>query len=127
MKANNNDKETRFDTLTDLGLRPVSQVFNQIRYWSALDDPDEEKWDYLSHYTRTERREMGLGVGGFNARPLIVCALILLLLIGVGTGKLEPGAFSRALVSKSRLDLGVTAPAHGLTLMEVYYGESARL
>lgn len=86
MKANNNDKETRFDTLTDLGLRPVSQVFNQIRYWSALDDPDEEKWDYLSHYTRTERREMGLGVGGFNARPLIVCALILLLLIGVGTG-----------------------------------------
>ena len=68
MKANNTDKETRFDTLTDLGLRPVSQVFNQIRYWSALDDPDEEKWDYLSHYTRTERREMGLGVGGFNAR-----------------------------------------------------------
>ena len=48
-------------------------------------------------------------------------------LIGVGTGKLQPGAFSRALISKSRLDLGVTAPAHGLTLMEVYYGESARL
>ena len=42
-------------------------------------------------------------------------------LIGVGTGKLEPGAFSRALISKSRLDLGVTAPAHGLTLMEVFY------
>ena len=42
-------------------------------------------------------------------------------LIGVGTGKLEPGAFSRALASKSRLDLGVTAPAHGLTLMEVFY------
>ena len=48
-------------------------------------------------------------------------------LIGVGTGKLEPGAFSRALVSKSRLDLGVTAPAHGLTLMEVYYDAGARL
>ena len=42
-------------------------------------------------------------------------------LIGVGTGKLEPGAFDRALASKSRLDLGVTAPPHGLTLMEVYY------
>ena len=48
-------------------------------------------------------------------------------LIGVGTGKLEPGAFSRALISKSRLDLGVTAPAHGLTLMEVYYDAGARL
>ena len=40
----------------ELGLRPVSQVFNQIRYWSALDDPEQEKWDYVSHYTRTERR-----------------------------------------------------------------------
>lgn len=44
-----------YDSLTELGLRPVSQVFNQIRYWSALDDPEEEKWDYISHYTRTER------------------------------------------------------------------------
>lgn len=34
---------------------------------------------------------MGLGVGGFNARPLIVCALILLLLIGVGTAATWPG------------------------------------
>ena len=50
-----------YDSLTELGLRPVSQVFNQIRYWSALDDPEEEKWDYISHYTRTERREMGIG------------------------------------------------------------------
>ena len=36
---------TRFDHLNELGMRPVSQVFNQIRYWSALDDPKEEKWD----------------------------------------------------------------------------------
>ena len=36
----------------------------------------------------------------------------------------EPGAFARAIASQSRLDLGVTAPAHGLTLMEVYYHES---
>lgn len=43
-------------------------------------------------------------------------------LIGVGAGKLAPGAISRALASGSRLDLGVTAPAHGLTLMEVFYG-----
>lgn len=44
-------------------------------------------------------------------------------LISVGAGKLEPGAFARALESGSRLDLGVTAPAHGLTLMEVYYDQ----
>ena len=42
-------------------------------------------------------------------------------LVGVGTGKLEPGAFARAIETGNRLDLGVTAPAHGLTLMEVFY------
>ena len=42
-------------------------------------------------------------------------------LIGVGSGKIEPGAFRRAIGSGNRLDLGVTAPAHGLTLMEVFY------
>lgn len=42
-------------------------------------------------------------------------------LIGVGSGKLEPGAFDRAIQTGNRLDLGVTAPAHGLTLMEVFY------
>lgn len=42
-------------------------------------------------------------------------------LIGVGSGKLAPGAFRRAIESGDRLDLGITAPAHGLTLMEVFY------
>ena len=42
-------------------------------------------------------------------------------LIGVGSGNIEPGAFRRAIDSKNRLDLGITAPAHGLTLMEVFY------
>ena len=76
-----------YDSLTELGLRPVSQVFNQIRYWNALDDPEEEKWDYISHYTRTERREMGIGaVPSFNIRPVIAAMLIVLLLVGVGVG-----------------------------------------
>ena len=44
-------------------------------------------------------------------------------LIGVGTGKLAPGAIARAIESGSRLDLGVTAPACGLTLMKVDYDE----
>ena len=42
-------------------------------------------------------------------------------LILVGAGKLERGAIKRAITSGSRLDLGVTAPAHGLTLMRVEY------
>lgn len=42
-------------------------------------------------------------------------------LIGVGSGKLAEGAIARALTSGSRLDLGITAPACGLTLMRVYY------
>ena len=76
-----------YDSLTELGLRPVSQVFNQIRYWSALDDPEEEKWDYISHYTRTERREMGIGAApSFNIRPVIAAMLIVLLFVGVGVG-----------------------------------------
>ena len=39
----------------------------------------------------------------------------------IGSGKLAPGALRRAIDSGDRLDLGVTAPAHGLTLMEVFY------
>ena len=47
-------------------------------------------------------------------------------LISVGTGKLEEGAIARALESMSRLDLGVTAPPHGLTLMRVFYAYDER-
>lgn len=39
----------------------------------------------------------------------------------VGSGKLAPGALEAAIRTGDRLDLGVTAPAHGLTLMEVFY------
>ena len=39
----------------------------------------------------------------------------------VGSGKLAPGALKRAIETGDRLDLGVTAPAKGLTLMEVFY------
>ena len=39
----------------------------------------------------------------------------------IGSGKLESGALTRAIETRNRLDLGVTAPAHGLTLMEVFY------
>lgn len=45
-------------------------------------------------------------------------------LIGVGTGKIGKGAIARALESGSRLDLGVTAPAQGLTLMRIDYDDA---
>ena len=48
-------------------------------------------------------------------------------LIQVGCGKLESGAISRAIRGKSRLDLGVTAPAKGLTLMRVFYEDDIHL
>ena len=47
-------------------------------------------------------------------------------LIYIGTGKLEMGAFKRAIETGNRLDLGVTAPAHGLTLMKVFYSDKDR-
>ena len=39
----------------------------------------------------------------------------------IGSGKLPRGALERAIETGDRLDLGVTAPAHGLTLMKVFY------
>ncbi|MBR1585054.1 MAG: tRNA pseudouridine(38-40) synthase TruA [Clostridia bacterium] len=42
-------------------------------------------------------------------------------LIYVGQGKLEENCISRAIASKNRLDLGVTAPACGLELTRVEY------
>lgn len=44
-------------------------------------------------------------------------------LIDVGSGRIASGAIKRAIESHDRLDLGVTAPAHGLTLLEVYYAD----
>ena len=42
-------------------------------------------------------------------------------LIAVGLGKLDSDVFSRAILSGDRLDLGITAPACGLTLLRVDY------
>lgn len=42
-------------------------------------------------------------------------------LVDIGTGRLSPDAFARALNGGSRLDLGATAPACGLELTAVEY------
>ena len=78
---------------------------------------------------RVERRgdfvEMRVHGNGFLYNMVRILAGTL---IGVGSGKLAEGAITRALESGSRLDLGVTAPPQGLTLMRVDYdadGEGA--
>lgn len=50
------NKDKLLDHLVQLQLRPVSSELNRIRYWSALDDPREEKWDNNSHISRMERK-----------------------------------------------------------------------
>lgn len=47
-------------------------------------------------------------------------------LIGIGNGKLPPEALSRAIETGDRLDLGMTAPARGLTLLRVFYGDDEK-
>ena len=44
-------------------------------------------------------------------------------LIEVGLNKREPGAIARAIETGDRLQLGITAPPQGLTLMRVFYGD----
>ena len=43
----------------------------------------------------------------------------------IGLGKLDADAFTKALETKDRLALGMTAPAHGLELTKVFYPEKA--
>ena len=69
---------------------------------------------------RGDELELLVEVSGFLDNMVRIIAGTL---ISVGAGRLEEGAFARAIQSGNRLDLGVTAPAHGLTLMEVYYKE----
>lgn len=52
----------------------------------------------------------------YNMVRIIAGTLIL-----IGQDKLPEDAFSRAIASHNRLDLGFTAPAQGLTLMRVLY------
>jgi tRNA pseudouridine38-40 synthase len=44
-------------------------------------------------------------------------------LVDVGLEKITPDDFNRILKSKDRSDAGVTAPAHGLYLMQVQYSD----
>jgi tRNA pseudouridine38-40 synthase len=47
-------------------------------------------------------------------------------LVEVGLGKMSPERFKDVLASRDRAQAGMTAPAHGLTLREVRYGDMHR-
>ena len=79
------------------------------------------------HYCRVSRSgdllELKVCADGFLYNMVRILAGTL---IEVGAGKREPGAIARALESGSRLDLGITAPPQGLTLLRVFYGDDER-
>ena len=74
------------------------------------------------HYLNVTRQgeEITLQVHGngflYNMVRIIAGALI-----GVGQGKLPEDCLQRALETRNRLDLGITAPASGLELTRVEY------
>ncbi len=74
------------------------------------------------HYLTVERmgEEITLRVHG-NGFLYNMVRIIAGTLIGVGQGKLPEDCLARALETKNRLDLGVTAPAAGLELTRVEY------
>ena len=75
---------------------------------------------------RVERtgEEVLLTVSG-NAFLYNMVRIIAGTLIGIGHGKLPPEALQKALDTGDRLQLGVTAPPQGLTLVEVRYPEES--
>lgn len=85
---------------------------------------DTRRTVYNVRVTReAERVEMYVHGDGFLYNMVRILAGTL---IEVGTGKRAAGAIEKALCSHSRLDLGMTAPAKGLTLMDVFYGDDER-
>ena len=77
---------------------------------------------------RVERtgEEVFLTVSG-NAFLYNMVRIIAGTLIDIGHGKLPPESLQKALGTGDRLQLGVTAPPQGLTLMEVRYPEASLL
>ncbi len=68
--------------------------------------------------------ELTLTVSG-NAFLYNMVRMIAGTLVEVGKGKLSEDCFLRALSTGDRLALGPTAPAAGLTLVRVYYGQGS--
>ena len=63
----------------------------------------------------------------FNANAFLynMVRIIAGSIVDIGLAKLPPDAFRRAFESGNRLDLGMTAPPHGLELTKVFYPDAA--
>jgi len=113
--------------LNDDAMRRAAQALVGTHDFSAFAASGSVVKDCVRTIHRVEMRREGNEVrmdiwgNGFLYNMVRIIAGTLML---IGTGKLEENAFEKAIQSKSRLDLGVTAPAHGLTLMEVFYDEA---
>lgn len=115
-------RDIKPDQLTVLNLRSISADLNQIRYWSATDDPQEERWDYIpapvggkarkKTIRTTERRGENhgsvkgvfIGLGVVAALALIVGAYFLFDLSSLFTGL--PSGGNYAPVVGYRVQLG---------------------
>lgn len=87
--------------------------------FSAARDARENTVRTLTQIALTpEGDELVVRVEG-NAFLYNMVRILVGTLVDVGRGKLPQGTFERALLSKDRRDLGITAPAHGLTLDEI--------
>jgi len=76
--------------------------------------------DYVNVFQSGDMIEMRIHGSGFLYNMVRILAGTL---IGVGSGRLPEGTIAKALETMSRLDLGVTAPPQGLTLMRVDYDD----
>ena len=100
----------------------LSQVtFEEIRklYYAAPFRPFEIILTNGRHvrvdHLPSDARVLAIDVIG-NAFMHNMVRIVVGTLLEVARGRLAPGAIERALASKARADLGITAPAHGLYL-----------
>ena len=112
--------------LNDAGMRAEAEALVGTHDFAAFAASGSVVKDTVRtiYSVRLDRREeeLELNVEG-NGFLYNMVRIIAGTLISVGSGKLAPGAIQRAIETGDRLALGVTAPAHGLTLMRVFYDE----
>jgi tRNA pseudouridine38-40 synthase len=77
--------------------------------------------DVRIEHLASDSRVLAIDVVG-NAFMHNMVRIIVGTLLEVARGRLTPGAIDRGLASKSRADLGITAPAHGLYLESIDHG-----
>lgn len=120
------DRAWRIDErLNHAGLRAEAQALVGEHDFAAFRSSSDERSDTRRVLTRLDlhenpedSRQLAIEVEG-RAFMHNMVRIIVGTLVDVARGRLAPGACSRALASRDRRDLGITAPAHGLCLDRV--------